>query len=391
MEEARPFDVVLLGATGFTGRLTAEYLARHGGRVRWAIAGRSRDKLEAERDRLKDLGEAGARVEVLVADVGDPASLLAAARSTRVLLTMVGPYVRHGAPVVAAAVAGGADYVDITGEPEFVANTVVEHHLAARERGLRVVSCCGFESVPPDLGALFTVQALPRGVPLVVEGFVSAHGGLSGGTWTSAVEAFSRGPSTRAAQAAAAGVLGAPEGRRVRATRARPRRIAELSSWALPMPTIDGSVVRRSARLSEDYGPDFAYGHFLRMRSLPKAAALVLGVGAVAAMAQVGPLKKLLLEYRTSGEGPSAEQREAGRFRLDFFGEGGGQRVHTRVSGKDPGYGETAKMAAESALCLALDRARLPRAAGVITPATAMGTVLLERLQRAGIGFERLA
>jgi saccharopine dehydrogenase (NAD+, L-glutamate forming) len=173
----REYDVVLLGATGFTGGLTAQYLARNAGDARVALAGRSMSKLEAVRDRI------GADLPLVQADVGDAASLRALAASTKVLATTVGPYALYGEPVVAACAAEGTDYCDLTGEPEFADRMYVLHHETAVRTGARLVHACGFDSIPHDLGALYCVQQLPEGVPLTVKGYVRAGGRPAGGTF----------------------------------------------------------------------------------------------------------------------------------------------------------------------------------------------------------------
>ncbi|MYS52165.1 saccharopine dehydrogenase, partial [Streptomyces sp. SID6013] len=192
----RPYDIVLFGATGFVGELTAEYLAAHAPEgLRWAIAGRGEDKLRRLRDRLP----AAADVGVLLADVADPDSLRELAAQARVVATTVGPYVRHGDALVAACADAGTDYLDLTGEPEFVDLTYVRHDARARETGARLVHACGFDSVPHDLGVHFTVGQLPEGVPLTVDGFVRVGAAFSGGTLASALGQFARGRQLRAA------------------------------------------------------------------------------------------------------------------------------------------------------------------------------------------------
>ncbi|WP_234425527.1 saccharopine dehydrogenase family protein, partial [Streptomyces kebangsaanensis] len=192
----RPYDVVLFGATGFVGALTAEHLAAHAPEgLRWAIAGRSEERLRTLRERLPG----GASVGVLRADVTDPASLRELARHTRVLATTVGPYVTYGEELVAACADSGTDYLDLSGEPEFVDLVYVRHDARARETGARLVHACGFDSVPHDLGVYFTVQQLPEGVPLTVDGFVRADAAFSGGTFASALNQFARPMRMRAA------------------------------------------------------------------------------------------------------------------------------------------------------------------------------------------------
>jgi short subunit dehydrogenase-like uncharacterized protein len=389
MSQPRDLDIVLFGATGFTGGLTAEYLAAHAPEgCRWGLAGRSRARLEAVRDRLVAIDPGLADLPLLVADAADPASLAAVAESARVVVTTVGPYLEHGEPLVAACAEAGTDYVDLTGEPEFVDRMFVAHQARARETGARIVHACGFDSIPHDLGAWFTVQQLPEGVPLRVRGMLRAGGRPSGGTFHSALNAFSRGRQMKQAAGARRKVEERLAGRRVRATALRPHRDPEQGWWLVPLPTIDPLVVKRSAMTLDRYGPDFEYAHYAAVKRLPVVVGGVTGVGALAAAAQVPPLRKLLLARMPQGEGPSEDVRARSWFRMRFVGEGGGHRVVTEVSGGDPGYGETSKMLAESALCLAFDDN--PPTAGVVTTAVAMAENLVDRLVRAGIRFEVL-
>ena len=380
----RQHDIVLFGATGFTGGLTAEYLAANAGEgTRWALAGRSLQKLEDVRRRL---GDGGAEVPLIEADVNDPASIRALAESTRVVITTVGPYIHYGEPMVAACAAAGTDYVDLTGEPEFVDLMWLRYHAEAQRTGARLVHSCGFDSIPYDLGALYTVERLPEGVPIKLEGFVRAGGKPSGGTYHSAVHAMGRlRHSVRVARERRSSEE-RPQGRRIRAVPGKPHRDDSAGGWVLPFPTIDPQTVVRSAAALDRYGPDFSYSHYLVAKQLPVLAGIVGGAGGLIALAQLAPTRNLLLKLMDPGHGPSPEQRKKAWFKVRIVGDGGGERVVTEVSGGDPGYGETSKMLAESALCLANDQ--LPDTAGQVTPAVAMGDVLIARLQRAGIRFE---
>ncbi|MFJ8463692.1 saccharopine dehydrogenase family protein [Streptomyces swartbergensis] len=378
----RPYDIVLFGATSFAGALTAEYLAAHAPEgLRWAIAGRSAQKLERLRERLPGGAEAG----VLRADVSDPASVRALAEHARVVATTVGPYIAYGEELVAACADTGTDYLDLCGEPEFVDQMYVRHDARARETGARLVHAAGFDSVPHDLGVYFTVQQLPEDVPLTVEGFVTADAAFSGGTFASALNQFAR----QREMAAAARDRRRHEprlvGRRASAPLGGPRFAKEVGAWALPMPTIDPQIVRRSASALDRYGPDFRYRQYAAVRHLPVAVGGVAAVGALVAAAQVPPARRWLSDRLRPGDGPSPEKRAKSWFSLRFVGEGGDRRVYTEVSGGDPGYDETAKMLAESALCLAFDD--LPKTAGQVTTAVAMGDALIGRLRAAGIRF----
>ncbi|MFI7407852.1 saccharopine dehydrogenase family protein [Streptomyces sp. NPDC049627] len=378
----RPYDIVLFGATGFVGTLTAEYLAAHAPEgLRWAIAGRSEEKLERLRERLP--GAAG--IGLLAADVADPASMRRLAEHARVVATTVGPYVTYGEDLVAACADTGADYLDLSGEPEFVDRTYVLHDARARETGARLVHACGFDSVPHDLGAYFTVQQLPEGVPLTVDGFVTADATFSGGTFASALNQFSRGRQMLAAARDRARHEPRLMGRRALAPTGTPRFAKEVGAWAVPLPTIDPQIVKRSARALQRYGPDFRYRHYAAVRHLPVAVGGAATMGALFTAAQLPPARRWLSDRLKPGEGPSAEKRAKSWFSVRFVGEGGGRRVFTEVAGGDPGYGETAKMFAESALSLAFDD--LPPTAGQVTTAVAMGDALIGRLRGAGITF----
>ncbi|GAA1398650.1 hypothetical protein GCM10009662_16660 [Catellatospora coxensis] len=386
----RPYDVVLFGATGYTGGLTAEYLAHHAPEgCRWALAGRDQARLAAVRDRLAAAVPGCAELPLLHADSGDPASLAALAASARVVISTVGPYVLHGEPLVAACASAGTDYVDLTGEPEFIDDIYVRHHAAAVASGARLVHACGFDSVPHDLGVYLTVGRLPADGPIRVDGHVRAGGTVSGGTLASALLAFSRRRETARAGRERRALDPRPAGRRIRTPLGGLRRVhpdSGLQGWSVPLPTVDPQIVGRSAAALERYGPDFAYTHSAAVRRLPVALAGLAGAAVLFVLAQLGPVRRWLMRRRPGGQGPSAEQRAKSWFTARFVGEGGGRRVVTEVSGGDPGYGETAKMLAESALCLAFDE--LPPTSGQVTTAVAMGDALAARLVNAGLRIE---
>ncbi|HTU30963.1 MAG TPA: saccharopine dehydrogenase NADP-binding domain-containing protein [Solirubrobacteraceae bacterium] len=393
-------DVVLFGATGFTGGLVAEHLARRansdsgagGTPTKWAIAGRNVASLEATRERLAAIDPGLAGMALLQADVGDPESLKRLAQSTRVLATTVGPYFKYGEGLVAACAASGVDYVDITGEPEFVDTMWVRHHELAERTGARIVHSCGFDSIPHDLGTLFTVDRLPEGEPLTVEEFLQAGARISGGTYHTVIQGLSRARATMTAATQRRRLEPRPTGRRARAIRTplRPNPVGE--GWALTAPTIDVDTVLRSARGLDRYGPDFRYGLSFVTRRAATAAGIAGGVGALAVLAQVPPVRNALLRFQDPGDGPDEARRERSWFTARFAGRVGDEsvpRVICEVRGGDPGYGETAKMLAESALCLAHDE--LPEARGMVTPAVAMGQALIDRLTQVGIVFEQVS
>ena len=400
----RAFDLVLFGATGFTGKLVAEYLARHGPRdLRWAIAGRSKSKLEAVRTEL-GLGE----LPIHVVDADDEEALAALAAQTRAVCTTVGPFAKHGVRLVRAAAKHGTHYCDITGEPQFIRRSIDENHDEAVRTKARIVHCCGFDSIPFDLGVhMLWDHAKRRGSKGLAwaKGFCGAtKGGMSGGTIASMVGLIEEATRDRDVRR----LLGDPHG----LDPVRPGRTddpfeqdqrsvrwdPDIERWTAPfvMAAINTRVVRRSNALVEGhYGEHFRYHEAMSMPKGPKGlvagAALTAGLGGFTAALALPLSRKLIADklLPKPGEGPSKEARDAGYFKVRLVAETEeGKKLHGRVEGtSDPGYGETAKMLGESALCLAKDGARLPPIAGVLTPASAMGMVLVERLRAASMTF----
>ena len=391
----KPHDLVLFGATGFAGRLVAEYLSTRGRAegLSWAIAGRSADKLAAL---AADLGRPD--LPRIVADSADRASLDAMCAATRVVCTTVGPYARYGADLVAAAVAAKTHYCDLTGEPQFVRRMIDRHHAEAEAAGVRIVHCCGFDSVPSDLGVWVLQQAAAqrhgRPCPEVEMVVLGASGGVSGGTLASMGHLLDEAsdPQVRRVLADPYSLAGSkgPDTREQRA----PRYSDAAGAWTAPfvMAAVNERVVRRSnALLDHAYGDDFRYRESMRTRSGLRgrlsATAVAAGLGLGTAAMAIGPVRRLL--FRTvlpaPGQGPSPDQIERGYFEIRLFGHHPDGRVDVVVTGRrDPGYGATACMLAESALCLASDD--LQRA-GVLTPAVAFGQALVDRLDQTDVQF----
>lgn len=403
MARERRYDVAVFGATGFTGRLAAEYLlGRMRGREgRLALAGRSRARLEAVRRALAVDVPGAETLGLAVADVGDADSLAGLAASTRVLLTTVGPYLRYGEAVVAACAAAGTDYLDLTGEGAFVDAMLERHDAAARASGARIVHACGFDSIPADVGARFAVEQLPSDAPIDVAAYVQSGGdhpdwrgswhSVSGGTWHSAIGFLRPGELARARRSLARIAASAPPGRTVGLLPDTVRRAPDaVGGWAVPMPSIDREVVLRSAAALPRYGPRFRYGHNLRVGSVAGVAGAAIGAAALFGLAQLPPTRRLLLSLKQPGDGPTPEERARNRFSVTFIATAGEASAVVQVRGGDPGYGDTAKMIGEAALCLADDRSELPDRAGILTPILAMGDALLPRLRAAGIAIERL-
>jgi short subunit dehydrogenase-like uncharacterized protein len=406
---ARTFDIVLFGATGFTGKLVAEYLLLHAPHdVRWALAGRNRAKLEAVKAELAVLDPRAKSLSIVLADTGDEASLEELARSARVVCTTVGPYMKYGRALVSACALHGAHYCDLTGEVPFMRESIDRNDARARESGARIVHACGFDSIPSDLGALMMHDHAKRtwGEDLAWDKMFAGEtsGGFSGGTIATMFELLRQAKKDKAMRRLLGnpyaldprdGGSRGPDGGDARGVRWDD----DLHMWTGPflMASTNTRVVRRSnALLDHAYGPSFRYSEAMSFGRGPKgfamATAVTAGLGAFFLAATVTPTRKLLERTMlpAPGEGPSKEARDRGFFVVRHIAETtGGHRITGRVEGKsDPGYGETAKMLGESALCLALDEKELPARAGVLTPATAMGMRLVERLRAARMVFE---
>lgn len=404
----RPIDVLVWGATGFTGRLVAEYLARRpAGDVRWAIGGRDRGRLERVRDDLVRLGTSP-ELPIVVGDANDATSMDAVARQARVVATTVGPFARYGRELMAACARHGTDYCDITGEVPFVRDAIDAHDARARETGARLVPCCGFDSIPSDLGTLMLqehARAEHAGRCREVRCFAGeSRGGISGGTAASMLgiaESAARDRRIRTllldpyALDPPGGERG-PDGADPRGVRWEPA----IQQWTGPfvMAQVNSRVVRRShALLGHPWGKDFRYREAASFGRGPagwgRAAGMTAGLAAAVAVLASGLGRRLAGRWVPApGEGPSRELRERGFFVVRLVGEGEGERGAFRLLGEvrgtsDPGYGETAKMLAESALTLALDGARIRQEGGVLTPASCLGVPLIERLREAGMTF----
>lgn len=399
----REFDVIVYGATGFTGRLVAEHmLATHGvGRgITWAMAGRSKGKLEAVR------GEIGAPADVplIIADASDPASLEAMAKRAKVIVTTVGPYQLYGEPLVAACARTGTDYVDLCGEPAWMAAMIAKYDAQAKASGARIVFSCGFDSIPFDLGVTFLQDEakLRIGAPLQrVRGRVrKMKGGFSGGTVASLMATLESAKRDRAILKTLANPFALTPGFTGPAQPSGETVVLDASGqWAAPfvMAQINTKNVHRSNfLLNHAWGADFVYDEMLltgegaagqkRARSAKRGGDMLNG------LLNFAPARALLRTFvlPKPGQGPSKDQRESGFYEVGFQGEtADGRTLRGSVKGdKDPGYGSTSKMIAESALCLARDVGRDETAGGVWTPGAALGRKLVARLEaHAGMNF----
>ena len=411
MSGDRELDVVIFGATGFAGRLVAGYLAGHAPNgVRIGLAGRSAQRLA---DVRAQLGSAASGWPLLVADSADPVSVAALTRAARVVVSTVGPYRVHGLGLVQACAAAGTDYADLSGEVLFIRDSIDRCHDVAAGAGARIVHGCGFDSVPSDLGALLLHRAARaddagdlQDTTLVV---TALKGGVSGGTVASMMGQQDEVQASAERRRVVEDPYALSPDRAAEPDLGDERDLgwvrydSELKRWVGPfvMAGINTRVVRRSNALQGwAYGRRFRYREVTGFGAGPAAPMLGAAVSATLKAAEAGmsfgPSRALLGRLLPApGQGPSEETRRTGLFRI---------QVHTRTSAGarylgmieaqgDPGYAATSVMLGESALCLALDRDHLPDRAGVLTPATAMGPALADRLRSAGhtLGAQRIA
>jgi short subunit dehydrogenase-like uncharacterized protein len=404
----RPFDVVVFGATSFVGQILTRYLFETfglGGELRWAAAGRSRSKLEAVR---RELGRGGGKLELLTADASNLVELRELAARARVVVSTVGPYALHGEPLVQACAETGTDYCDLAGEVQWIRRMIERHEATARGSGARIVHCCGFDSIPSDLGVHF-LQAEARrrhGVPCTtVKMRVKAmRGTASGGTVASILNLLkevSANPGLRKELADPYSLWTGPDKPTVRQANVKfAEHDADFDAWVAPfvMSAINTRIVHRSNMLSgTDYGVDFRYDEAMLMgrglRGQASAAALSSALGAFMVAGSIGVTRSALERFvlPAPGEGPSPEAQRNGFFDLRFHGRTrDGRTLRCKVTGdRDPGYGSTARMLGQAAACLAQDLAAAP--GGSWTPATLLGDRLIERLRtHAGLTFDLL-
>lgn len=398
-------DIILFGATGFVGRLVAGYLAGHAPpETRIALAGRSRDRLDRIRS---DLGNAAAGWPLIVADSADPAAMAALAGATRVVATTVGPYAKYGVALAEACARAGTHYADLTGEVLFIRQSIDRSHQVAEASGARIVHACGYDSIPSDLGVLLAhrrAQADGAGDLGDTVLMARGRGGVSGGTIDSLrtqIDALHTDPTQRRIVTDPYGLSpdrSAEPDLGDESDSLRPRHDTMVGAWTAPfvMGPFNTRIVRRSNALTGwSYGRAFRYREVMPAGKGPAGAVVGSGIGAgVGAMMVAMSLRptRVVLDriLPKPGAGPSKETQLKGWFRSDVHTttSSGARYVSTVAGDGDPGYAATAVMFGESALCLAGKPDRLPERAGVLTPATAMGDALVDRLRMAGLRCE---
>ena len=392
----KDIDIVIYGATGFTGQLCVKYFQSQGLEIKWAIAGRNLEKLQAVSKNLAP------EIEILVADSDDEAGLNDICSRSKVVLSTAGPFHRYGSKLVKACVENGSHYVDITGENFWVKGLIENHHEEALRKGIRIIPSCGFDSIPSDIGTFYAVRSLNKPVKRV-DSFHSWKGEASGGTIETM---FAMGDLDLGKEIRNPFLLN-PEGsytneqKKLSSDVLKISKQKDLSAWSGPfiMAGANTRVVRRSEALlterQESYGNNFVYQEHAFHKSLSKAAFSTMGLGLLG-LILISPLRKFVRSFlRKPGEGPSLEVQENGWFECKFLVESeDGEKSLYKMFGKgDPGYKVTSKFAAECALSLLEDPQSLPGGreyGGVLTSASGLGNVLIERLKNADIHFEVL-
>lgn len=378
----RKYDVIILGATGFTGQITSRYLASHVETegIRWAIAGRNKEKLENVRHNCS-----GHFPDLCIADVMDMDSLKALTAQTHILMNAAGPFALYGEQVIQSCILTSTHYLDITGEPSFVAKVYNDYFYKAESQNTCIVNCCGFDSIPADYAAWLTARALPHDLPKKLYGFVRTNATFSGGTLSTAVHALhneSRKISYKTH------LPKHPDAPRI------PLKIhynKDVNHWAIPMPVVDPHIVKRSIyRLSNEYGPASTYAQFWLRSSFLKVLKTVVPVTIGIVGIRFKFFRERLLKKFKPGTGPDESQRARTRFEVICIGKTADKTVKTVFSGADPGYDETAKMFSQAAFVLHHKRIHQSITPGVLTPVEALGEDLINRLRKENIRIETM-
>ncbi len=405
MSQNREFDIIFWGASGFTGRLVAEYmLQKYGanGTVKWAMGGRNAVKLEGIQ---KELGAED--IPLVIADSKKMDTLERMVQRTKVICTTVGPYAQYGSPLVEACVKHQTDYCDLTGEVQWMRKMIDQHQKAAEANGTRIVHTCGFDSIPSDMGVYFLQKKSKeltgeycQKIKLRVK---AMKGEMSGGTYASLSNVLVEAEKDKSIYATLFNPYGLnPQGKQKGKDGEDLKSVEfdqDAKSWIAPfiMSTINTRVVRRSHALQDfPYGQDFQYDEAMLtgpgFSGRAKGMMLLMGTGLMMSAKPDSFLRNTMNRFLPKpGEGPSKEKRESGFYKMLLIGKlADGTLIQGSVTGdRDPGYGSTSKMLAESAVCLALDKAKTPKVAGILTPSVALGDALLERLEEnAGLQFK---
>ena len=384
----KSYDIIVWGSTGFTGRLICEYLSNHKDqeKIRWAIAGRDRKKL----DNLSKVYS----VDTIIADSFNQESLNSMCAQSKLIISTVGPYDIYGEKLIKACIDKGSHYLDLTGEPAFVKRIYEKYSDSAEANNIIIMHCCGFESIPPDLGAYLVAKKFKESNSdnLSVTYYLKTKGKISGGTWASFLNSITSnepivGNNKKSSNYTQNLSYENKENRKLFYSH-------RFRKWALSFPVIDKYIVMKSSKSFKEYGDDFSFSEYILLPSFSSALFLIFGIACVGILAKFKIFKKLFLKYIPSGEGPSKEERLLHWFKVTVVGKSflkGGFRdkeMSVAISGGDPGYGETSKFISEMALCILLEEDQLIKNRGILTPIECTGELMKNRLENAEIKFD---
>jgi len=380
MHHSRHYDIVLLGATGFTGQIIAKYLDEKAisEGIKWAIAGRDEAKLAVLKANLTI-----SNPDILVFDIKNSSSIENVITQSVVVMNTVGPFNWYGRDVVKSCVEHQTHYIDITGEPSFVAEMFIHYDVKAKANQTAIVNCCGFDSIPADFAAWITAKKLPISEPKTLQTYIRTNASFSGGTLTTAVHALYLESQKKSIKHKVKRHPDAPK------MIIKLHKSSDMGAWAIPMPVVDPHIVKRSvASMPQDYGEAVSYGQYFVRSSFAKVLKTILSIASIALLVRFKSTRERLFKKFPSGSGPSQMKRDQSKFEVVCIGKTKTVTARTVFSGGDPGYTETAKMMSESAFTL-LDKVKNKSLTfGVLTPVQAFGQGLLDRLRNEGIHIE---
>ena len=368
----KKYDLVIFGATGFTGKLICDYLLNHKEtkQINIAVAARNKNKLEKIVNKFQSN-----KPDMLIVDSFDKESIDMMTQSTKLVLTVVGPYSLYGEYLVESCIKHSTHYLDLTGEPGFVFN--IRKKFAERDMQSLIINACGLESIIPDVGTLYTVNKM-KSINKKITYYLKSNGQISGGTWASLINAMYSGRPII-------------EKQKKSTNHKKNKKIfynKEFKSWAVLFPVIDKYIVTQTGKNMNNYGDNFLFNEYILLKPLWSVIFLIMGLSCIGLFAKLNIFKKLLLSFKPSGSGPNENQRNKHWFQAIFVGEGQDEQIISKLSGGDPGYGETAKFISEMALCILNQFEQLNKKTGIRTPVECTGDLMISRLKNAGIKFE---
>ena len=376
----KKYDLIVYGASGFTGQLICEYLSNHKdiANLNWAIAGRNTSKLESISMQFSTENK---KIDVLHADSFDKPSLDNITSQSKLIITTVGPYAIYGEQLVASCIDNQTYYLDLTGEPHFVHKIKEKYAQKAYDNNVAIIHSCGFESIPPDIGVYSAINQLNE-PNADVSYFFESNGDISGGTWASFINSLS----------SPIPIISKGNKKRSKSKNKKNKKKIffhkEFKRWALFFPVIDKYIVQKTAKSFDQYGDDFSFSEYMLFKSWKKLAFIIVGIFIVSIISKVKFIKKWLLSLRPSGSGPSKDKRDSNWFIAKVIAKGQNASVMTTIKGGDPGYGDTSKFISEMALCILTQGDQLLKNKGVLTPVECTGGLLLDRLRNAGISID---